>query len=98
LHGGRYYAVQLGDPEQGTHSGLLGLENGTANAALPGTVRQALTAQAQLGRLAESKYGATVFWHASKLGLQDIVSKREGTHRSGRLVDYLKPWPETPPS
>ena len=35
-----------------------------------------------------------MFWHASKLGLQDIVSKREGTHRSGRLVDYANLGPK----
>ena len=38
LHGRRHLAVQLGNPEQGAHSDLLGIENGTAFAALPGTI------------------------------------------------------------
>ena len=35
--------------------------------------------------------GPTVFAHACKLGLEDIVSKRKGpTYRSGRSPDWLK--------
>jgi hypothetical protein len=43
LHGGRPDVVQLGDPEQGTHSDLLGVEDGPAFAEVPGAVCQALT-------------------------------------------------------
>ena len=43
LHGGRPDVVQLGDSEQGTHSDLLGVEDGSAYAAVPGSVCQALT-------------------------------------------------------
>jgi hypothetical protein len=45
LHGGRPDVVQLGDSEQGTHSELLGVEDGSAYAAVPGSVCQALTNQ-----------------------------------------------------
>jgi CBS domain-containing protein len=45
LHGGRPDVVQLGDSEQGTHSDLLGVEDGPAYAAVPGSVCQALTSQ-----------------------------------------------------
>jgi hypothetical protein len=45
LHGGCPDVVQLGDSEQGTHSDLLGVEDGPAYAAVPGSVCQALTSQ-----------------------------------------------------
>ena len=36
-------------------------------------------------------YGLTVFQHASKMGLEGIVSKRLGSrYRSGRSPDWLK--------
>jgi hypothetical protein len=45
MYGGRPDVVHLGDSEQGTHSDLLGVEDGPAYAAVPRSVRQALTSR-----------------------------------------------------
>jgi hypothetical protein len=91
LHGGRPDVVQLGDSEQGTHSDLLGVEDGPAYAAVPGSVCQALTSRRFDLYVAERNWDPTSWrrWHVR------LVPKRTHAPQQKCMIIRSPHWQAT---
>jgi hypothetical protein len=91
LHGGRPDVVQLGDSEQGTHSDLLGVEDGPAYAEVPGSVCQALTSRRFDLYVAERNWDPTSWrrWHVR------LVPKRTHAPQQKCMIIRSPHWQAT---